>query len=706
MYKNWLKNKIQKRNEQIKISKEIREKFLKFSTKDWDDFRDTDYRIKLVENPNSAKFFESETEKVRQIIDGSFWNLDNPDFEKLTNEQIGKKGKEILELLKPFYRKNLVKSFNTELVYINLTKEIKSYLTKNYEEYRIEPELWCKPNKDFIIDCNNNNIWSKEKSEKSKANIEKAWQLGYLKYNPPSASSNLSAEYICLKDLYEEKIENGFSAKDLHGYVKSNDQLKHVFFLYVVKRAQRRDESAAKLLVEMYEKAVERKAEFWIRRIENNIGTKFKQGSELGLENVKRVSKIFLRMLITGDDPEAIFDYIKQIDDAKNIELFFTRKLGKKIKDLVKLNKELLSEKAEEYKKAEKIGPLIELALEKELEKFPQNEVESLFIKIQAAKLIAKYPRPKERTSYRTYIPFDKLNSRLKELANLYFEIEDFFIEKNIKGFPCLEDSKFHSYTSDEKTDFERTRDMADRKADANEKYRWYTYINFIDDDELSDYEKKIYDIYKKYEKIFNIDYAMLLEGIRLELATYSDPYSWFSLTNWFNDKLYNAAKNNNFTNWLLKGNPPKPSAIESMLIQWLRSKEFIMQGKIKDEYLDIDISRKDMENEYCQDFLFDEEQSEEKENFVDNNYQTPYGAQQEKSNIIDRIINKYLFTRKNKNKRNRNKELLKLWINRKSRNELINYAEIGTIFQLKKRQVIKICKDFENFAKKEIKRN
>jgi len=706
MYKNWLQEKIQKRKELEELKKEINERFSKFTAKDWQDFRDADYKIELVENPNTAKFFEREAEKVEQLLDGTFWNLDNPDFDELTDEQIGKKGKEVLGLLKPFYRKDLVKPFDVESVYINLTREIKNGLTTNDDEYRIEPEPWCKPENDFIIDCDGNNIWYREKWERSQANIEKAKQLGTFKNYAPSLASYKSHAYISLRELYEEKIENGLTAKELHSYVKSNDVLNHLFFLYVIKRAQKQDEEAAKLLMEMYQRAVESSAEYWIKRLEEKLNIKFRPESELGIDNVKRIAKIFLGMLITGDDPEAIFDYIRHLDDDRNIELYFTRKLGKKIKDLVKIFKEHLKKKAEEYKKAECIGPLLELALKKELEIFPNDEVESFYKKIAAAKLIAKYNKPSERTTYRNFIQSDKLSERIRALTNLYYQREDYFIQIKQKGFPCLDDKKFDAFTQEEKEEFRRIRDRAEKKAHANEYYYWHTYMDFIDDDELTENEKKIYEVHKKWEKYYNSDYAMMLEGIRLELATFSDPYSWFSSYKWFNDKIYNASKNNNFTNWLLKGNPPKPSALESQLRQWIRSKEFMINGRIKDEYIEINQYQEGKEKSLYNEDEFGDEKFENESSFSNPIEPNSFSTQpQEKNNPIDRIIKKFLLIKKNKNKRERNKELLKLWIDRKSKNEPINYEEIGTIFGLKKRQVIKLCKEFERFAKNDIKR-
>lgn len=536
MYKNWR----HKKNEGEKYVEEVEQDLSSFK-----------------------KLLERENEKVEQIIDGSFWNLYNQDFEKLTDEEIGKKGKDILGIIKPFYREDLLKPYNTESVYINLTTELRSGLTTNDSEYYIEPEHWSNNKTGKVIDCDRKNIWIKEKGDKILVEIERAYPNGNTSSKLSSIFSSLNESDISLRELYEDKVENNLLPSDLEKWARSNDLLEQVLFLYVIKRAQRQDEIAADLLFKTYEKAVEGKAKYWIKGIEYKYGLQFREISELGPENIKKVAKIFLRMLITGDDPEAIFAHIKTLDDSRNIELLFTRSFGKKIKKMVKVIRSRLIIASSEY--------------------------EALI------------------------------------------ELEKVFKKEKAGG-----------------------------------------------------------------------DLAPLIEAKWLEISALSNPYNWFSARRWFNDKIFDSEKNNNFSNWLLKSSEGKVSALESLLLQWIRSRIFTVKSKIKGEFIQEKqkLSRKQFLEVNEQDDKFKEVSMDLYRISQQDNDDRPTNLL-----IVEETISAFLSCKRVQKHFSRNFELLKAWINKKSKGQVINYSSMGEEFGLKKRQTIIICKEFENFARKRLRR-
>ncbi|MBE0550829.1 MAG: hypothetical protein IH619_00420, partial [Ignavibacterium sp.] len=602
MYKNWLKIKKQEEKERLELKRDIDERLSKFTAKDWKEFRETEFDVKVIPDKEAELRMIEEERKVDSIIDGSFWKIDNPDFNELSDEEIGMRGKELLQQLKPFYRNDLIRPFSVQSIHINITKEIKENCTYNGELYEIKPESWSSKDKTgYVIDCDRNNIYYKPKANRYYAKIEEARKKGLLKNWIPSIATYENDTHISLRELYEERVDEGLNSKKLKNYARSNDMLDQIFFLYVIKRAQKQDEIAAGLIAEMYENAALRKVEYWLKRIEEKRHVKFKKDSELGKENVQLVAKIFLRMLITGDDPEAIFDQIKKLSDPRNIEIYFTRKLGSKIKILVEIFSKRLKDKAQEYQEFKKNEGFIERLLNAELSSYEKNEITELKKKIVAAGEIAKNTKRKRRTTYRDFIKTDKLSQRIKLLYDIYCESEDFLITHKVKGFPSLEDEKFNDFADEEKMEFEKVRKEADSKASTNEYNDWYTYREFLDETEFTDNEKKMFEIYKKWEDLLNTQFYPMLGAIRLDMQTFSNPYSWFSAVNWFNDKIFKAAKNKNFTNWLLGGmgiNEKKPTrgALIDLMNNWLRSSNFMKdtrRGIFKDELLEVPYVKK-----------------------------------------------------------------------------------------------------------------
>lgn len=713
MYKNWLKKKQKEQQEAEEDKKKIDELLSKLTLEDWTKSKTDEFDIELVSNPEADKRLKREEEKVNSILDGTFWNLENLDFEELADEEIGKRGREILGLLKPFYRKDLYIPNAFKFVFINITKELRQDLTIDESEYRIEADRWSSKENGIIINCDEDNIWYRKKYESYCKNIEAARKAGKLKDFSPSLSSYHSGSNISLRGLYEERIENGFNARQLRKSAYSNDLLEELFFLYVIKRAQLQDDVAAELLFNMYENAVVRKAEFWIKGIELRRSIKFKQDRELGVENVKNMAMYFLRLLISGDDPEYLFEYIKKLDDKRNIELFFTRALGKKIKDLVKFAKRQLEEKTKEYKILQEIEERFTEILNYGIDRLPKDEVNEILTIINKAKEVIENKETREALTYRTFLHNMKLDDRLKELSKIYFEVEDYHRSLGIKrGYPCLDEPKFEKFTKQEKEEFFALVQKAESKTGIAKENRWYSYMELINADEFTETGKKVYKIITDFEETENNEFLPRYATKKIELAAFADPYSWLDLSNWFNDKKFNATKNNNFTNWLLKSGNGKPSAIEQMLLGWIRSETFMSKEKFKAEFLEDNSDKKtkeylreNLKDESGLDELSDEEYPEGINSYVDEADLIGNEAEKHDDANIRKFIDRFLKTKvKSDSKKQRNKNLLIRWIEKKNRKEAINYGELGKEFGLKKRQTIKVCKEFEEFGKKHLK--
>lgn len=685
MYKNWYLKKKQEEKERKELKKKIDETMASWTAKDWNDFRTAEFDIVVEPNVEAEERIKREEEKTDQIIDGSFWKLDNPDFEELSDEEIGKKGKELLQQLKPFYRTDLIKPFDVESIHINITKEIKKDCSYNGEHYEIHPESWSSENKTgYVIDCDRNNIYYKPKADRTYARMEEARKKGLLKNWVPSIASYESDTHISLRELYEERIEEGMDHKQLKKYAYSNDMLDQIFFLYVVKRAQKQDEIAAELIFKMFENAVLRKAEFWIKNIQKKRGITFKQDGELGLENVKQMASIFLNMLITGDNPEAIFEQIKKIDDPRNIEAYFTRKLGSKLKLLIKIFSERLKEKAKEYTEFKKLENGIEQLADLSLRRFNKNEVDEFIKKIEAARSIAKNPKKKRRTTYREFIKTEKMNDRIQQLYKIYIEAEDFLIDHKWKGYPSLDDDKFNDFTDEEKNEFEKLRKKADSKASTNEYNDWYTYREFLDKENFTENEKQMFEIYRSWEDFLYTEYYPRLWNIRLDLQTFSNPYSWFSAVNWFNDKRFIATKNRNFTNWLLGGKQSgkkSSGALIDLMNNWIRSAYFMkntIKGVFKEEFIETGFQKKS------------------------NEFKVGLSRRPE---VIDEMVNQRIgeYTKEVRIKK-RNLKVIEDCLRKKIKLNDLTYDQIAETYGISRRQVIRIWKQFEEWLNSKIK--
>jgi len=698
MYKNWLKIKKQEEKERLELKKKIDEELSKFTAKDWKEFREAEFEVKVIPDKEAEQRVIEEEEKVDAIIDGTFWKLDNPDFEELTDEMIGKKGREILGYLKPFYRKELVKTYEVENTLIFITAELEPHLKTDDRKYKIEPEQWCNKKTGAVINCDSQNIWYNEKWERSKANIEKARERGLLKNYVPSIASYHSESYVSLRELYDEKIELGLDHHKLRKMAYSNDLLDKLFFLYTIKRAQKQDEIAADLLYKMYENVAAFKASKWIRSIELKDGIKFKKGSELDILEIQIVAKYFLRLLITGDDPSALFEHIKSLDNPRNIESLFTRYLGKKIKDLVKYMTGYLKKEVEELKKFEKQKPLIGMAMDKEFAQFETEKVKGFMGKIDAARAISRNPKKKTRTTYREFIKLDKLNERLIGLYTIYYEAEDELIENKIKGLPLLNDLKFDEYSDKEKEEFEKIRKLASNKADANEYDNWNTYQSFIDEDELDDVEKRMYEIYKNYDLIMNTEYYASIEVKRLSISALSNPLSWFLAAPWFNDKIFNAKKNNNFTKWLLggegsNGGKPTRGALIDLMNNWLRSSNFMKDTRrriFKDELLEMPYVKKYEKIKKAVTEDSDDENYEEQESVLSFDENSEKG-----DDLIEEKLMKY---KKETNVMDKHIEIIRVCLEKNIRRKDIKYEQIADEFKLTIRHIIRIWKKFESW--------
>jgi len=449
----------------------------------------------------------------------------------------------------------------------------------------------------------------------------------------------------------------------------------------VIKRAQKQDEIAAKLIFETYENAVLRKAEYWIKTIQEKRGIKFKQDSELGVENIKQMARVFLNMLITGDDPEAIFEQIKKIDDSRNIETYFTRRLGSKLKILIKTFSDRLKEKAKEYTEFKKIESFSEGLLNTALNRFDKKELEQLMKKIEAARNIAGKPKKKRRTTYREFINTDKMNDRIKELYRKYCEDEDFFIEHNVKGYPSLDDKRFIEFTDDEKSEFEKIIKEADDKASANEHDVWYTYREFLNQETFTENEKKMFEIYSCTEDFLYTEYYPRLGMIRLDMQTFSNPYSWFSAINWFNDKRYIPAKNKNFTNWLLGGKKSSGALID-LMNNWIRSSYFMKDtknGLYKEEFIETSLQKRP------------------------NELKAGLSAKPE---MIDKMVRQKIAEySKEKKTKVRNLKVIEDCLRKKLKLNNLTYDEIADAYRISRRQVIRIWKQFEEWLNDKVKK-
>lgn len=675
MYKNWLKEKIRERKEVEENKKKIDDIMSKWTAKDWYDFKTAEFDIVVEPNKEAEERMEREEEKTDQIIDGSFWNLEKPDFEELSDEEIGKRGKELLKQLKPFYRKDLLKTFSVQSIQINITKEIKKSCSYNSKLYEIKPESWSSDEKiGYVIDCDGDNIYYKPKADKYYERLKEARKKGLLKNHAPSIAIFEKHTHVSMRELYEERIEEGLDHRKLKDYAYSNDILNQIFFLYVIKRAQKQDEIAAKLIYQMYENAVIRKAEYWIKSIEEKRSIKFKQDSELGRENVRQVAKVFLNMLITGDDPEAIFEQIKKLDDPRNIETYFTRKLGSKLKILIKIFGDRLREKAKEYNEYKKLEGVIGQLLDMSMNRTDKNELIQFMKKIETAREIAKNPKKKQRTTYRDFINPTKLNDRIKQLYSCYCESEDFLIAHKIQGFPSLDNEEFNQFSDEEKSELEKIKKEADSKASFNEYDDWHTYREFLDKDNFTENEKRMFEIYTSWEDFLYTEYYPRLGMIRLDMQTFSNPYSWFSAINWFNDKIYKAVKNKNFTNWLLGGKKNSGALIE-LMNNWLRSANFMRdtkKGLFKDELIEgrVPDSQKEVPFHY-------NENSEKIGELV--------------SQKIEEYISKHKI-------KERSLKIIEDCFRKMLKLNDLSYDEIAGTYGITRRQVIRIWKEFEEW--------
>ncbi len=713
MYKNWLKKKQEEQREAAADKKKIDELLSKMTIEDWAKFKSDEFEVK-VEMPGVEESLKKEEEKVNSILDGTFWKLENLGFDELTDEQTGKRGREILEQLKPFYRKDLIKPNGFRWVFINFDKELRHDLTIDEDEYRIEPNRWSSNEHGIIINCDEDNIWYRKKYERSVENHRIAYERGYAKGNLINMGSGNEGR-ISLCDLYEEKIEEGLNTKQLKKYAYSNDLLEQLLFLYVIKRAQMQDEIAADLLFNMYRYAIERKAEYWIKGIEKQGGIKFKQEGELGVTNVKNMALNFLRLLISGDDPEYLFEHIKNIGEKRNIETYFTRALGKKIKDLVKYAKKQIEVKTQEYKKLQEIEEQALYLVNSILDRLLKDAVEKIVSQINRAKEIINNDDSRKALTYRTFLLDMNLTDRQKELSQIYFGVEDNLRSVGIrKGYPCLDEPKFEEFTDQEKEEFFKLVKNAESKERTAKHNRWYSYRELINADLFTEVEKQIYEITTKFEDNQNNVLAPMYSVRKLELAALADPYSWLNFTNWFNDKKFNATKNNNFTNWLLKSSKGKPSAIEQMLLGWIRSETFVSKKKFKAEFLEDNYSKKNKEylvENFKNDLEFDEFSDDEYSKGMNSNGSDLDLIENDNSKYDDadilNFIDRFLKTKtKSDRKKERNINLLIKWIEKKARQEVIDYEELGKEFGLKRRQTIKICKEFEEFGKKHLKNN
>ncbi len=680
MYKNWYQKKKQEEEENKERKRKIDETMASWTAEDWHKFRTAEFDIVVEPNLEAEERMKREEEKTDQIIDGSFWNLENPDFDQLSDDELGKRGKVLLQQLKPFYRKDLIKPFQVDRIMINLNRELNEGLDYNQELYRFEPNGWYRQT-ELIIDGDGDDIWYKPKWDQAVENMRKAKERGLLKNYVPSIASKTG--YINLRELYEEKVFSGLDYKELERCAKSNDALDQLFFLYVIKRAQRQDEIAAQLIYEMYEDAVLRKAEYWVKTIEKKRGLKFKQDGELGLDNIQQMARVFLNMLITGDDPEAIFEQIKKLDDPRNIETYFTRRLGSKLKILIKTFSDRLKEKAKEYTEFKKIEGFSEGLLNIALSRFDKNELEQLMRKIEAARSIARNPKKKRRTTYREFINTDRLDNRVKQLYSKYCEREDFLIDHKIKGYPSLDDEKFNEFTGDEKNELEKIIKDADGKASANEHDDWYSYREFLDKETFTENEKKMFEIYSNTEDFLYIEYYPRLGIIRLDMQTFSNPYSWFSAVNWFNDKRFIAAKNKNFTNWLLGGKQSgkkSSGALIDLMNNWIRSSYFMKdtkKGLFKEEYIETGFQKKIIKSGT---------------------------GLSRKPEVIDEMVNQRIAEySKEKIVKGRTLNVIEDCLRKKLKLNNLTYNEIADTYRISRRQVIRIWKQFEEWLNKKI---
>ena len=668
MYKNWYQKKKRAEEESKERKIKIYKTMSSWTEEEWEKFRTAEFDIVLEPNKEAEERMNCEEEKIDQIIDGSFWNLENADFDELSDEEVGKRGRELLQRLKPFYRKNLLKPFQVEPTRINLDLELKENLKYDERLYRFEPDSRYGEIK--LIDEELEDIWYKPNWDQAVENMRKADERGLLKDVLFTAASKMGR--VSLRELYEQRVADGLDYKELEELARSNDALDQVLFLYVVKRAQRQDEIAARVIYKMYEDAVIKKAEFWIKRIEERRGIKFKQDGELGRENIKQISKVFLNMLITGDDPEAIFEQIKNLNNPRNIETYFTRKLGSKLRTLIKDFSNGLKEKAKEYNEFKKLEGVVEHLLDLGLSRFDKQEVDEFMKKIDAARFISSNPKKKRRTSYREFINSDKLNDRVKQLNEKYCEAEDFLISHKMEGYPSLYDKRFNEFTDEEKSSFKKILEEADHKASANEYEKWYTYREFLDQENFTENEKQMFEICKSFEDFLNTEYYPRLRMIRLEIMTLSNPYNWFSAADWFNDKKFKATKNKNFTNWLLGGYKSNGAFI-NLMNNWIRSSYFMKdtgKGLFKNEFIEIHYKEEPDMPGYI--FNTDEEEIDEMIAEKIDDYRSKYSIKKRSLKIIEDCF----------------REKLKL-------NEL-TYDEIADSYGISKRQVIRIWKKFE----------
>ncbi len=638
MYQKWLEDLHDGRKKFESLQQEINDLLLEGGKKKNLKFRKDEFKIIVDQDPRFKKLLEKENEKVEQIVDRKFWSLDHTDFDKLCDENLGRKGMEILQLIKPFYQNDLVSPFESQRILINMTKELRADLRTDPSKYNITPEYRSNSKTGNVVDCNRPNIWLKERGDQILKNIQKDQHSSTSRGYISSVLSSVDDSDISLRELYEEKIEQGLDTTEMKKLAKSTDMLDQLLFLYVIKRAQNHDEIAANLLYTMYEKAVERHAEFWITGIEIKYEVKFNPDSELGKENVKHVAKLFLSMLIAGDDPEALITYIKKLDDHANIELIFTRNLGSKIKKLVKYIKRQLDLLSQEYQQCLDLGKSFDLLLSKKLEPFANNCIEIVKGRITEARRISN------------------------ELTT------------------------------------------------ASDNNIWYDYRKFINENDFSEQEKIVYEIFKKHEELINVEYYPLLEMKWLQINSLSNPLNWFSMTNWFNNKIFDATRNDNFTNWLLKSTKNKPGAIESLLLQWIRSKYYMKNNRIKSEFITRIKAANNKLSKYRDEQKYGYKELSDQDNDLNEASMIRYNSEKTLKNNnpttdVDKLIIAFLENRRVKKNWKRDYRLLQEVIKKNVMGEAKDYFKLGAQFGLKRRQTIKIYQQFKEFSAKTLKK-
>ena len=681
MFQNWEKDQKQRKKRLEEINKDLTGKLENF---DWNAFRFGKYEVKIESDRHFNKCVNQEYNRVNKVLDGTFWISEDSDFANINDEELGEKALEIWEILKPFYREDFYKPPVLVPLYINISKELPSGLTDNPKKYRVEPERLCNPEKDFIIDTGRANIWHKRWALENELKRKLARALGLHRGPEPSFFDKLDRDRFSLKWLYENYVSN-WPSTELGKISKSNDLLERLIFLYVVKRAQNRDERAAEMLFEIFSEDAKQAAILFVSELKNNYGDKYDEWGELGIDDVTQMAYIFLRQLITGDDPARLLENISKLDDSRNIETVFTRKLGKKIRDKVGEVKVEIEQLRLKYQREERRETETIRALEREFSRFKKEEIGWIQFKREILRKGSKWTESQASPIYHRFIDLRKMTASEQRLFRYYSKVENGMLKNgcDFNGKPgnlLKEHDIFKDY---DEVDLNRVHKIiSDAAEHAN---------RFLDEDRLSQNERELFEIMDRYEVLF-LDIYAKQENIHLQIMALINPSIWITRSGWFNNKLFDATKNNSFKYWLFGTKKTDfRGALWGMLSNWVtsshilhydpvfRPKHISLNGPIEDRKSP-DQNKK---NTYA-------------EVIPDTGHRPPDEDARNMDKKIDQIIKKGVKEKKIKNKQ---VPIIRACIENNQEYGSPKYNEIAKLFNISERTVIRIFSKFKEAA-------